>query len=85
MSAKANNIRLDATSFAALEEAAARHHKTLDEMASEAVMEGLRAERLKRLRELLTKGHRHGRVSNIPEDSVLDVIHADRKERRRTR
>lgn len=85
MSAKANNVRLDPTALAALQEAAARRRKTLDEMASEAVMEGLRSERLNRVRELLVKGHHHGEASGIPENRVVDVIHADRKERRRTR
>ncbi len=59
MSAKANNVGLDATALAALREAAARHRKTLEQMASEAVIEGLRAERLNLLRERLLKGHHH--------------------------
>jgi hypothetical protein len=54
-------------------------------MASEAVMDGLKAERLSRVVALLAKGHRHGVASGIAEDRVVDVIHADRKERRRTR
>ena len=54
-------------------------------MASEAVMEGLRAERLDRVQALLAKGHRHGAASGIPENRVVDLIHADRNERRRTR
>jgi hypothetical protein len=81
MSAKTNNVHLDATALAALQEAAARRRKTLDEMASEAVIDGLRAERLNLVRELLVKGHHHGKASGIPQDSVLDVIHADREER----
>lgn len=39
---EAKNIRLDEAALAALQEAAARRHKTLDEMANEAVMEGLK-------------------------------------------
>jgi plasmid stability protein len=85
MSAEAKNVRLDEPVLAALQEAAARHHKTLDEMASEAVMEGLKAERLDRVQALLAKGQRHGAASGIPENQVVDLIHADRKERRRTR
>jgi hypothetical protein len=85
MSAEAKNIRLDAAVLAALQEAATRQHKTLDEMASEAVMEWLKAERLSRLQTLLAEGHRHGAASGIPENMVVDVIHADRKQRRRTR
>jgi hypothetical protein len=60
------------------------HHKTLDEMASEAVMEGLKAERLN-LVQTLAKGHRHGAASGISEDQVVDVIHADREQRGRAR
>jgi hypothetical protein len=56
MSAEAKNVRLEGPVLAALEEAAARRHKTLDEMASEAVMEGLKAERLNRVDALLAKG-----------------------------
>ena len=85
MSTEAKNIRLEAPVLAALREAAARQHKTLDEMASEAVMDGLKAERLSRVQALLAKGHRHGVASGIPEDRVVDVIHADRRQRRRTR
>lgn len=47
-------------------------------------MEGLRAERLNRVQTLLAKGHRHGAASGIPEGRVVDVIRADRKQRRRT-
>ena len=85
MPAEAKNIRLDETVLAALREAAARRHKTLDEMASEAVSEGLKVERLNRVQALLSKGHRHGTASGIPEDSIVDLIHADRKQRRSTR
>lgn len=84
MSTKTKNVRLDGPVLAALEEAAARQHKTLDEMASEAVMEGLKAERLNRVQALLTKGHRHGAASGIPENRVMAVIQADRKRRRHT-
>jgi len=85
MSAEAKNVRLDGPVLAALQEAAVRHHKTLDEMASEAVMEGLKAERLNRVQALLAKGQCHGSATGISESRVVDLIHADRKERRRTR
>lgn len=85
MSTEAKNIHLDAAVLAALEEAAMRRHKTLDEMASEAVMEGLKAERLDRIQALLAKGHRHGIASGIAEDSVVDLIHDDRKQRSNAR
>jgi hypothetical protein len=85
MSTEAKNVRLDAPVLAALKEAAARRHKTLDEMASEAVIEGLKAERLNSVRALLAKGYGHGTASGIPETCVVDVIHADRKQRRRAR
>ncbi len=82
MSTEAKNIRLDEAVLAALREVAARRHKTIDEMASEAVSEGLKIERLNRVQALLSKGHRHGAASAIPEDSVVDLIHAERKQRR---
>jgi hypothetical protein len=85
MSAEAKNIRLEGHVLAALQEAAQRQQKTLDEMASEAVMEGLRAERLNRVQALLAKGHRHGAATGIPKNQVVDLIHTDRKERRRAR
>ena len=85
MSAETKNVRLDGLVLAALQEAAARRHKTLDEMASEAVLEVLKAERRNRVQASLAKGHRHGAASGIPENRILDVIHADRKQRRRTR
>ena len=40
MSAEAKNIRLNAAALAALQEAAARRHQSLDELASEAVLDG---------------------------------------------
>jgi hypothetical protein len=85
MSAEAKNIRLEGPVLAALQEAATRQHKTLDEMASEAVMEGLKTERLERVEALLAKGHRHGAASGIPENRVMAVIQTDRKQRRRAR
>ncbi|HEX7363162.1 MAG TPA: hypothetical protein VF283_21950 [Bryobacteraceae bacterium] len=85
MSTEPKSIHLDATTFAALQEAAKRRHKTVDEVASEAVMEGLKAERLGCVQALLAKGHGHGAASGIPEDRVLDAIQADRKQRRRVR
>jgi hypothetical protein len=85
MSVETKNVRIEGPVLAALQEAAARQHKTLDEMASEAVMEGLKADRLERMQALLSKGHRHGAASGIPENRVVDVIRADRKERRRKR
>jgi hypothetical protein len=85
MSGEAKNIRLDAAVLAALRKAAAHQHKTLDEMAGEAVMAGLKAERLNRVQALLAKGHRRGAASGIPDDKVVDVIHADRAQRRRVR
>lgn len=85
MSAETKSIHLNPAAFAALEEAARRRHKTVDEVASEAVMEGLKAERLSRVQALLAKGHGHGATSGIPEDRVLDAIQADRKQRRHLR
>lgn len=85
MSTEAKTIHLEAAVFAALQEAAARRHKTLDEMATEAVIEGLKAERISRVQALLAKGHHHGAASGIPKGKVVDAIHADRKQRRRMR
>ena len=85
MSAEARNVRLEGPVLAALQEAAVRHRKTLDEMASEAVMEELKAQPLNRVRAPLAKGSRHRAASGIPQDQVVDVVHANRKQRRRTR
>jgi hypothetical protein len=85
MSAEAITIRLDNTVLAALQEAAARRHVTVDEMAGRAISEGLKTERLNRLQELLAKGHRRGAASGIPEDGVADLIEADRERRRNSR
>ncbi|HYI95815.1 MAG TPA: hypothetical protein VEX68_19900 [Bryobacteraceae bacterium] len=70
--------------LAALQEAVTRQHKTLDEMASEAVMNGIKTGQLDRVRAHLAKGHRHGAASGIPANPVKAVIEADRKRRRRT-
>lgn len=85
MSSEPITIRLDNTVLAALEEAAARHHVSLDQMVGAAIVEGLKTERLNRLQALLSKGHRHGAASGIPEDSVADLIHADREQRHNPR
>jgi hypothetical protein len=53
-------------------DAAARRQKSLNEMASEAVSEGLKLERLDHLQALLSKGHCQRAVSGISEDSVVD-------------
>ena len=85
MSANAITIRLDNAVVAVLQEAAARRHLTLDQMAGEAIVEGLKAERLDRLDALLSKGHRYGAASGISKDSVVDLIHADREQHRNAR
>jgi hypothetical protein len=54
-------------------------------MVGEAIVEGLKTERLNRLQALLSKGHRQGAASGIPEDSVVELIHADREQRPNTR
>ncbi len=41
MSTQVNTIRLDADVMAALQEAAEREHKSLEDMAGEAIMRGL--------------------------------------------
>ena len=85
MSTEAKNVRLDAVVFDALQEAATREHKTLDEMASEAVIAGLNADRLSRVQAVLAKGHKHGAASGISEDEIVDVIHASRAKHKLTR
>jgi hypothetical protein len=76
MSSEAKNIRLDATAFEALQEAAARAGKPLDQMASEAVLTGLNAEKLALVQRVLAKGHQYGAASGIREEEVMDVIGA---------
>ncbi len=83
MSTEVNNIHLDAEVFTALQEAAAREHKTVDEMARKVLVAGLQSERLSRVQSMLSKGQKYGAESGIKEEQVADIIHAIRLERDR--
>jgi hypothetical protein len=82
MSTEPKNIRIDATIFQALQEAAAREGKPLDEMANEAMLRGLRVDKLSLVQKVLAKGHRYGAASGIREEEVPDVVHASRARHR---
>lgn len=60
MPAEPKNIRLDTSIFQALQEAAAREGKPLDEMANQAVLTGLHADKLSMVQKVLAKGHHYG-------------------------
>ncbi|MDQ2711296.1 MAG: hypothetical protein M3Y24_03500 [Acidobacteriota bacterium] len=81
MAAELKNIRVNAEVFTALHEAAAPEHKTVDEMAGEAVMAGLRSERLIHIRSIVVKGQKYGAASGITEEQVAVIINAARLER----
>jgi len=85
MAAEAITIHLDDALLAALQEAASRRHLSLDQVAGEAIAEGLKAERLDRVQALLSTGHHYGADSGILENRVVDLIHADREKRRNLR
>ena len=74
MSTEPKNIRLDAIVFQALQEAAAREGKPLDEMANQVVLTGLSADKLSMVQRVLAKGHRYGAASGIHEEEVVDAV-----------
>ena len=84
MSTEAKNIHLDAALIQQLQEEAARLGKPLDVVASEAVQLGLKTSRKDRLERLLERTHSHvAKLGLTPpnEESVVDTVHQDRKER----
>ena len=84
MSTQANTIRLDADVIAALREAAEREHKSLEEMAGEAIMRGLSADRDAEWRELIASGHEQGKKSGIREEDVPELVRDWRRNNRQT-
>lgn len=85
MSTQADTIRLDADVIAALREAAEREHKSLEEMAGEAIMRGLSAERDAEWRELISFGHEQGEKSGIREEDVPELLHGWRRDNSQSR
>ena len=81
MSTQTNTIKLDASVIAALREAAEREHKSLEEMAGEAIMRGLSIECDAEWRELIAFGHEQGKKSGIREEDVSELIHEWRRDR----
>ena len=65
--------------FAQLEAKAKAEGKTVDEVACQALAEGLRYDKWQRL---VAFGLENGRKSEFSEDQVVDVIHEWRKENR---
>jgi predicted transcriptional regulator len=84
MSTQANTIRLDADVIAALREAAEREHKSLDQMAGEAIMRGLSADRDAEWRELIAFGHEQGNKSGIREEDVPELVRDWRRDYRQS-
>ncbi len=83
MSSDAGNIHLENEVYLQLQEEAAQQHKTIEQVASEAVLAGLQVQRLARLEALVAKGKQHGLASGINPDEIVDLIKADRLERSR--
>lgn len=83
MSSHANTVKLSPPVLAALQEAAKREHKSLEEMAGEAIMRGLSAERDTEWRDLIGFGHAKGKESGIREEDIPEVIHQSREAGRR--
>ena len=79
MSTEPKNIRLDAVILQALQEAAAREGKLLDEMANQAVLTGLHSDKLSMVQQVLAKGHRYGAASGIHEEEVVDLVRCHRQ------
>jgi hypothetical protein len=65
--------------FAQLEAKAKAEGKTVDEIACQALTDGLRDDKWQRL---VAFGLENGRKSEFSEDQVVDVIHEWRKENR---
>jgi hypothetical protein len=82
MSTEPKNIRLDETIFQALQEAAARKGKPLQEMANEVMLQGLSVDKLSLVQRVLAQGHRYGAASGIREEDVPDVVQAHRARHR---
>ncbi|HEX3685462.1 MAG TPA: hypothetical protein VHU83_23210 [Bryobacteraceae bacterium] len=83
MRTQANTIKIDADVLAALREAAEREHKSLEEVAGEAIMRGLSADRDAEWRELIAFGHEQGKKSGIREEDVPELVHDWRQENAR--
>ncbi len=83
MSSDAGNIHFESKVYLQLQEEAAQQQKSVDQVASEAVLAGLQVQRLARLQAIVAKGKQHGLASGISPDEVVDLINADRLERSR--
>lgn len=87
MSTQPKNVRLAEPILAALQEAAQRENKSLDEMADEVVMSGLsaREENRSRLAALMQEGHERAKKTHprLTDDAVVEIVHAHRQRRGR--
>jgi hypothetical protein len=71
------NVTLPDTIVSALQEAAEREHKSLNEMAGELVMRGLaQKDRDRQWQDLIAYGHQKGTESGLSEEKVVDLVHA---------
>jgi methionine salvage enolase-phosphatase E1 len=77
------NILLQGKVLDALQEKAVRTGQSLDEIAAQMVLEGLKNSRLSRVQAVIAKGRQYGQASGIVEEDVVDVIRKDRLERSR--
>ena len=73
------NITLPDPILSAVQEAAEREHKSLNEMAGELVMRGLsQKDRDRQWRETIAYGHQKGQESGLSEENAADIVHAHR-------
>ena len=73
------NITLPDSLLSAVQEAAEREQKSLNEMAGELVMRGLsQTDRDRQWQEIIAYGHEQGRKSGLTEEDVSDIVHAHR-------
>lgn len=84
MSTQPKTIQLPEAIYSALEEAALREHKSLNELGGELIMQGLHRKK-SALEDLMDYGHQRARETHpgLTEESVVDIVHAHRRSRRR--
>ena len=84
MSTHPKAIQLPEATYAALEQAALREHKSLSELGSELILQGLERQKHS-LEELIEYGHGRARETHpgLTEEGVVEIVHAQRQARKR--
>jgi predicted CopG family antitoxin len=86
MATQPRTIKLPEVIYSALEEAAAREHKSVEEIAGEAILRGLHNQKKSLLDELIEEGRQKAmeKLGHVPsEEEVVEIVHARREARRR--